>query len=75
MFLAFNKSNFPPSRSSSGSRVNSQACNGESVLLDAAGSGNTVLIQLLLDNKANPNLPSLTGHLPIHKAAYAGQYE
>lgn len=59
----------------SGSRVNSQACNGESVLLDAAGSGNTACIQLLLDNGADPNLPSITGHLPIHKAAYAGHYE
>lgn len=62
-------------RPASGSRVNSQACNGESVLLDAAGSGNTACIQLLLDNGANPNLPSITGHLPIHKAAYAGHYE
>ncbi len=59
----------------SGSRVNSQACNGESVLLDAAGSGNTACIQLLLDNGADPNLPSMTGHLPIHKTAYAGYYE
>ncbi len=59
----------------SGSKVNSQACNGESVLLDAAGSGNTDCIQLLLDNGADPNLPSITGHLPIHKAAYAGHYK
>uniref|UniRef100_A0A3B4USX6 Ankyrin repeat and SOCS box containing 15 n=1 Tax=Seriola dumerili TaxID=41447 RepID=A0A3B4USX6_SERDU len=59
----------------SGSRVNSQACNGESVLLDAAGSGNTDCIKLLLNNGANPNLPSITGHLPIHKAAYAGHYD
>lgn len=59
----------------SGSRVNSQACNGESVLLDAAGSGNTACIQLLLDNGADANLPNATGHLPIHKAAYAGHYQ
>uniref|UniRef100_A0A3Q3DBA4 Ankyrin repeat and SOCS box containing 15 n=1 Tax=Hippocampus comes TaxID=109280 RepID=A0A3Q3DBA4_HIPCM len=60
---------------SHGSKVNSQACNGESVLQDAAGSGNTRCIQLLLDNGADPNLHSATGHLPIHKAAYAGHYE
>lgn len=55
--------------------MNSQACNGESVLMDAAGSGNTACVQLLLDNGADPNLPSFTGHLPIHKAAYAGHYK
>lgn len=59
----------------SGSRVNAQACNGDSVLLDAAGSGSTACIQLLLDNGADANLPSATGHLPIHKAAYAGHYQ
>lgn len=64
-----------PSPSCSGSRVNSQAWNGETVLLDAAGSGNAACVQLLLDNGADPNLPSVTGHLPIHKAAYAGHYE
>ncbi|KAG7234551.1 hypothetical protein INR49_004486 [Caranx melampygus] len=48
-----------------GSRVNSQALNGESVLLDAAGSGNTQCIQLLLNNGANPNLPSIPGHCPF----------
>lgn len=66
---------FLPSLSCSGSRVNSQACNGESVLLDAAGSGNAACIRLLLDNGADPNLPSISGHLPIHKAAYTGHYE
>lgn len=59
----------------SGGRVNSQACNGESVLLDAAGSGNATCIQLLVDNGADANLPNATGHLPIHKAAYAGHYQ
>lgn len=55
--------------------MNSQAWNGESVLLDAAGSGNAVCVRLLLDYGADPNLPSIAGHLPIHKAAYAGHYE
>uniref|UniRef100_A0A3Q3X938 Uncharacterized protein n=1 Tax=Mola mola TaxID=94237 RepID=A0A3Q3X938_MOLML len=58
----------------SGGSVNSQACNGESVLMDAAGSGNAACIQLLLDNGADSNLPSITGHLPIHMAAYTGHY-
>lgn len=55
--------------------MNSQACNGESVLMDAAGSGNAACIQLLLDNGADSNLPSITGHLPIYKAAYTGHYK
>lgn len=42
--------------------------------MDAAGAGNTACIQLLLDNGGDLNLPSTTGHLPIHKAAYAGHY-
>lgn len=28
-----------------------------------------------MENGANPNLHSATGHLPIHKAAYAGHYD
>lgn len=55
--------------------MNSQAFDGESVLLDAAGSGNVNCIQLLLENGADPNLATVIGLLPIHKAAYAGHYE
>jgi ankyrin repeat protein len=54
--------------------VNSQALSGESVLMAAAGAGDPSLVRLLLDNGANPDLPSGTGHLPVHKAAYAGHY-
>lgn len=55
-----------------GSRVNAQACNGDSVLLDAAGSGSTACIRLLLEHGADANLASASGHLPVHKAAFAG---
>lgn len=58
-----------------GSKVNAQAFNGESVLMDAAGSGNTDCIHLLLKHGANPNLAGITGLLPIHKAAFEGHYE
>ncbi|KTG06687.1 hypothetical protein cypCar_00044234 [Cyprinus carpio] len=43
-----------------------------SVLFDAAASGNPDIISLLLEYGANPNVPTHTGHLPIHRAAYRG---
>uniref|UniRef100_A0A8C8JJ24 Ankyrin repeat and SOCS box containing 15b n=1 Tax=Oncorhynchus tshawytscha TaxID=74940 RepID=A0A8C8JJ24_ONCTS len=51
------------------------ALNGKSVLTDAVGTGNPDCIELLLKNGANPNLPSLIGQLPIHKAAHEGHYD
>uniref|UniRef100_A0A3B3T2V6 Ankyrin repeat and SOCS box containing 15 n=1 Tax=Paramormyrops kingsleyae TaxID=1676925 RepID=A0A3B3T2V6_9TELE len=56
------------------SNVNAQACNGESVLMEAAGSGNPDCVELLLRRGANPDLAGVTGHLPIHRAAYEGHY-
>lgn len=54
--------------------MNAQSSKGESVLMDAAGSGNPDCVELLLEHGASPNLASLTGHLPIHRAAYEGHY-
>uniref|UniRef100_A0A671T0H5 Ankyrin repeat and SOCS box containing 15 n=1 Tax=Sinocyclocheilus anshuiensis TaxID=1608454 RepID=A0A671T0H5_9TELE len=42
---------------------------GKSVLMDAAVSGNPDYVDLIVHG-ASPNLASLTGHLPIHHAAY-----
>ena len=52
--------------------MNAQAYNGDSVLYDAAGSGNLDCIYLLLQAGANPNIASLACQLPIHRAAYEG---
>ena len=57
-----------------GSDVNAQARNGDTVLYDAAGSGNLDCIELLLQHGANPNIASLACQLPIHRAAYEGHY-
>ncbi|XP_053096640.1 dynein axonemal heavy chain 12 isoform X3 [Pangasianodon hypophthalmus] len=43
-----------------------------SVLFEAAASGNPDIISLLLEYGADPNTPTHTGHLPIHRAAYRG---
>ena len=57
-----------------GGDVNAQASNGDSVLYDAAGSGNLDCIELLLQNGANPNIASYACQLPIHRAAYEGHF-
>ncbi|KAI4873595.1 hypothetical protein NFI96_030682 [Prochilodus magdalenae] len=57
-----------------GADVNAQAPNGDSVLYDAAGSGNPDCIDLLLQNGANPNIANLSSQLPIHRASYEGHY-
>ncbi|KAM3836202.1 ankyrin repeat and SOCS box protein 15-like [Diretmus argenteus] len=54
--------------------VNSQARNGDTVLYDAAGSGNLDCIELLLQHGANPNVASYACQLPIHRAAYEGHF-
>uniref|UniRef100_A0A8C8JB35 Ankyrin repeat and SOCS box containing 15 n=1 Tax=Oncorhynchus tshawytscha TaxID=74940 RepID=A0A8C8JB35_ONCTS len=57
-----------------GGNVNTQAPNGDSVLYDAAQSGNPDCIDFLLRHGANPNVPSLCSELPIHRTAYEGHY-
>lgn len=57
-----------------GGDVTAQAANGDSVLYDAAGSGNLDCINMLLKNGANPNVASMCSQLPIHRAAYEGHY-
>ncbi|XP_068996933.1 dynein axonemal heavy chain 12 isoform X1 [Embiotoca jacksoni] len=42
------------------------------ILFEAAASGNPDIISLLLDHRADPNLPLYSGHLPIHRVAYHG---
>uniref|UniRef100_A0A673HS82 Ankyrin repeat and SOCS box protein 15-like n=1 Tax=Sinocyclocheilus rhinocerous TaxID=307959 RepID=A0A673HS82_9TELE len=46
----------------------------DSVLYDAAGSGNPDCIELLLQHGADPNIANLSLQLPIHCAAYKGHY-
>lgn len=57
-----------------GGDVNAQAPNGDSVLYDAAGSGNPDCIEFLLQHGADPNIANLCLQLPIHCAAYEGHY-
>lgn len=57
-----------------GGDVAAQATNGDTVLYDAAGSGNLDSILLLLRHGANPNVASFAFQLPIHRAAYEGHY-
>uniref|UniRef100_A0A672MW05 Ankyrin repeat and SOCS box containing 14 n=1 Tax=Sinocyclocheilus grahami TaxID=75366 RepID=A0A672MW05_SINGR len=49
-----------------------QSPGSASVLFDAAASGNPDIISLLLEYGADPNVPTHTGHLPIHRASYLG---
>lgn len=55
-----------------GSRINAQTCSGDSVLICGAGSGSSVLVRLLLEHGAQPDLANSTGHLPVHRAAARG---
>lgn len=55
-----------------GADANTQASNGDTVLYDAAGSGNLDSVKLLLRHGANPNVASYAHQLPIHRAAYEG---
>ncbi|KAJ8387712.1 hypothetical protein AAFF_G00151430 [Aldrovandia affinis] len=57
-----------------GGDVNTQPGSGETALMEAAGSGNPDCVSLLLKCGANPNLATQTRHLPIHRAAYRGNY-
>lgn len=57
-----------------GGDATAQATNGDSVLYDAAGSGNLDCINLLLQHGASPNVASFCSQLPIHRAAYEGHY-
>ncbi|KAG9269583.1 dynein axonemal heavy chain 12 [Astyanax mexicanus] len=57
-----------------GARIwsNPQSPEAPSVLFEAAASGNPDIISVLLEYGADPNAPTHTGHLPIHRAAYRG---
>lgn len=55
-----------------GGDVNAQASNGDTIIYDAAGSGNLDSVELLLRHGANPNVASYAHQLPIHRAAYEG---
>ncbi|KAF3855299.1 hypothetical protein F7725_023354 [Dissostichus mawsoni] len=57
-----------------GADVNAQAPNGDSVLYDAAGSGDPDCLNILLQNGANPNVHNLSSQLPVHHAAYEGHH-
>ncbi|XP_030625548.1 dynein heavy chain 12, axonemal [Chanos chanos] len=50
----------------------SKSTDSASILFEAAASGNPDIISLLLEYGADPNQPTHTGHLPIHRAAYRG---
>lgn len=52
--------------------MSAQASNGDTVLYDAAGSGNLDCVKLLLEHGANSNVASYACQLPIHRAAYEG---
>lgn len=54
--------------------MNAQAPNGDSVLYDAAGSGDPDCLNILLQNGANPNVHNLSSQLPVHHAAYEGHH-
>jgi len=43
--------------------------------MEAAAAGDSDCVRLLLDNGADANLPTASGHLPIHRAALAGHYQ
>uniref|UniRef100_A0AAY5E9P1 Ankyrin repeat and SOCS box containing 14b n=1 Tax=Electrophorus electricus TaxID=8005 RepID=A0AAY5E9P1_ELEEL len=49
-----------------------QSPGSTSVLFEAAASGNPDIISVLLEYGADPNTPTHTGHLPIHRVAYRG---
>ena len=57
-----------------GGNVNARAKNGDTVLYDAAGTGQPDCIELLLSHGADPNVASSGIRLPIHRAAYEGHY-
>lgn len=61
-----------PLRSPPGGDVHAQASNGDTILYDAAGSGNLDSVVLLLQHGASPNVASNAYQLPIHRAAYEG---
>lgn len=44
-------------------------------LADAALFGNKVLLESLLDNGADPNIPNSKGNCPLHEAAQHGETE
>lgn len=41
---------------------------GETPLFSAVSKGNVVISEILLKNKANPNIPNIDGNYPLHQA-------
>jgi ankyrin repeat protein len=54
-----------------GAYVNTQARNGATALFYAAGRGNNVAVQLLLQNRADPTLKTMDGETPLMAARRA----
>ncbi|XP_041113535.1 ankyrin repeat and SOCS box protein 15 isoform X2 [Polyodon spathula] len=57
-----------------GGNIHATADDGATVLFDAAGGGNPDCVSVLLEYGASANMPNMSGHLPIHRAAYLGHY-
>ncbi|RXN01005.1 Ankyrin repeat and SOCS box protein 15 [Acipenser ruthenus] len=57
-----------------GGNIHATADDGATVLFDAAGGGNPDCVEVLLEYGASANMPNISGHLPIHRAAYLGHY-
>lgn len=47
----------------------------EDLLISAAMWGDIPLLESLLENNADPNLPNAQGNSPLHIAAYYGETE
>lgn len=50
----------------------SQAHDEASVLYEASASGDPPTISLLLEHGADANVATVTGHMPVHRAAHRG---
>lgn len=55
--------------------ANPQVSDLSDTLADAALFGNMVLLESLLENGADPNIPNSKGSYPLHEAAQYGETE
>lgn len=55
-----------------GADINSQAADGATALYEAAKNGHEEIVEFLLSQNANANIPGKTGLLPLHVAAQRG---